>query len=194
MLKEQVIGLKGTDQDITPQKQAEIAKSEFLSSMSHEIRTPINGVIGIANLLMEEQLSLKQREYVETLKFSAQHLSSIVSDILDFSKIESGKLVFESIPFNLNKVTSNLFRLFETTAKEKSIALTFVPDPRIDYLLSGDYVRLSQILSNLLSNAIKFTEKGTVELAYTLKEETQSSIQVNFTIKDTGIGISASTT
>jgi signal transduction histidine kinase len=185
-----VIGLKGIIQDITPQKQAEIAKSEFLSSMSHEIRTPINGVIGIATLLMEEQLSLKQREYVETLKFSAQHLSSIVSDILDISKIESGKLVFESIPFNLNKVTSNLFRLFETTAKEKSIALTFVPDPRIDYLLSGDYVRLSQILSNLLSNAIKFTEKGTVELAYSLKEETQSSILVSFTIKDTGIGIS----
>lgn len=187
----QVIGLKGTDQDITPQKQAEIAKSEFMASMSHEIRTPINGVIGIANLLMEEQLSHTQREYVETLKFSAQHLSSIVSDILDFSKIESGKLVFESIPFSLNKVTANLFRLFEATAKEKSIALTFVPDPRIDYLLSGDYVRLSQILSNLLSNAIKFTEKGTVELAYTLKEETQSSIQVNFTIKDTGIGISS---
>jgi len=187
----QVIGLKGTDQDITPQKQAEIAKSEFMASMSHEIRTPINGVIGIANLLMEEKLSHTQREYVETLKFSAQHLSSIVSDILDFSKAESGKLVFESIPFNLNKVTSNVFRLFETIAKEKSIVLTFVPDPRIVYLLSGDYVRLSQILSNLLSNAIKFTEKGTVELAYILKEETESSIQVNFTIKDTGIGISA---
>ena len=187
----QVIGLKGTDQDITPQKQAEIAKSEFMASMSHEIRTPINGVIGISNLLIEEQLSPTQREYVETLKFSAQHLSSIVSDILDFSKIESGKLVFESIPFDLHKVTSNVFRLFETTTKEKSIVLAFVPDPRIDYLLSGDYVRLSQILSNLLSNAIKFTEKGSVELAYTLREETQNSIQVNFTIKDTGIGISA---
>jgi signal transduction histidine kinase len=187
----QVIGLKGINQDITPQKQAEIAKSEFLASMSHEIRTPINGVIGIATLLMEEPLNLKQREYVETLKFSAQHLSSIVSDILDFSKIESGKLVFENIPFDLKKVTSNVFRLFETTAKEKPIVLTFVPDPRIDYLLSGDYVKLSQILSNLLSNAIKFTEKGAVEFAYTLKEETQSSIQVNFTIKDTGIGISA---
>jgi CheY-like chemotaxis protein/nitrogen-specific signal transduction histidine kinase/tetratricopeptide (TPR) repeat protein len=185
----QIVGLKGTDQDITAQKQATIAKSEFLSSMSHEIRTPINGVIGIANLLMEEQLSPTQREYVDTLKFSAQHLSSIVSDILDFSKIESGKLVFERIPFNLAKVASHVFRLFENSAKEKSISLTYIPDPRIKHLLTGDYVRLSQVLSNLLSNAIKFTERGSVKFAYTLMEETESSVWVKFTIKDTGVGI-----
>lgn len=184
-----IVGLKGTDQDITAQKQATIAKSEFLSSMSHEIRTPINGVIGIANLLMEEQLSPTQREYVDTLKFSAQHLSSIVSDILDFSKIESGKLVFERIPFNLAKVASHVFRLFENSAKEKSISLTFIPDPRIKHLLTGDYVRLSQVLSNLLSNAIKFTDRGSVKFAYTLMEETESSVWVKFTVKDTGVGI-----
>lgn len=187
----QVVGLKGADQDVTLQKQAEIAKSEFLSSMSHEIRTPINGVIGIANLLAEEQLNPTQREYVDTLKFSAQHLSSVVSDILDFSKIESGKLVFENVPFHLNTVVSNVCRLFENTAKEKSIALTFVPDARIQHLLSGDYVRLSQVLSNLLSNAIKFTEKGEVELAYTLKAETAQHVRVTFTVKDTGVGIPA---
>jgi CheY-like chemotaxis protein/nitrogen-specific signal transduction histidine kinase/tetratricopeptide (TPR) repeat protein len=187
----QVVGLKGTDQDITALRQATIAKSEFLSSMSHEIRTPINGVIGIANLLMEEQLSPTQREYVDTLKFSAQHLSSIVSDILDFSKIESGKLVFERIPFDLAKIAQHVFRLFENSAKNKSISLTFIPDPSIKHLLVGDYVRLSQILSNLLSNAIKFTDKGSVEFAYTLKEETESSVWVKFAIKDTGVGISA---
>lgn len=187
----QIIGLKGTDQDITPQKQAAIAKSEFLSSMSHEIRTPINGVIGIASLLSDEHLSPTQREYIETLKFSAQHLSSIVSDILDFSKIESGKLVFERIPFYLNEISIHLFRLFKNSAKDKSISLTFVPDPRIHQLLSGDYVRLSQVLSNLLSNAIKFTEKGSVEFAYTLMEETEDQIGVKFTVKDTGVGIAA---
>ena len=187
----QIIGLKGTDQDITAQKQAAIAKSEFLASMSHEIRTPINGVIGIADLLMEEQLSPTQREYLGTLKFSAQHLSSIVSDILDFSKIESGKLVFEQIPFDLYKVTSHVFRLFENSAKDKAIAMTFVPDSRIKYLLTGDYFRLSQVLSNVLSNAIKFTDKGSVEFAYTLMEETESSVRVKFTVKDTGVGISA---
>jgi len=187
----QIVGLKGTDQDITAQKQAAIAKSEFLASMSHEIRTPINGVIGIADLLMEEQLSPTQREYLDTLKFSAQHLSSIVSDILDFSKIESGKLVLERIPFDLAKVTSHVFRLFENSAKDKTITLTFVPDPRIKHLLTGDYFRLSQVLSNILSNAIKFTDKGSVELAYHLMEEMKSSVRVKFSVKDTGVGISA---
>lgn len=186
----QIVGLKGTDQDITAQKQAAIAKSEFLASMSHEIRTPINGVIGIADLLIEEPLSPTQREYLDTLKFSAQHLSSIVSDILDFSKIESGKLVFERIPFDLSKVTSHVVRLFENSAKDKSVTLTFVPDSRIKHLLIGDYFRLSQVLSNVLSNAIKFTDKGLVEFAYTLIEETESSIRVKFTVKDTGVGIS----
>ncbi|MDX2072546.1 MAG: tetratricopeptide repeat protein [Haliscomenobacter sp.] len=186
----QIVGLQGTDQDVTAQKQAAIAKSEFLASMSHEIRTPINGVIGIADLLMEEQLSPTQREYLDTLKFSAQHLSNIVSDILDFSKIESGKLVFERIPFDLSKVATHVFRLFENSANDKGITLTFVPDPRIKDLLIGDYFRLSQVLSNVLSNAIKFTDKGSVELAYTLLEETESSVRVKLTVKDTGVGIS----
>jgi signal transduction histidine kinase/ActR/RegA family two-component response regulator len=186
----QVIGLKGTDQDITLQKQAALAKSEFLSSMSHEIRTPINGVIGISNLLLKEQLTDNQRDYVRTLNFSAQHLSSIVTDILDFSKIESGKLTFEILPFNLKEVTSNVFKLFETRAKEKDIRFDFFPDNSITVRLSGDSVRLSQILSNLLSNAIKFTHSGGVELSYSLLETTHTQLRVLFTVKDTGIGIS----
>ena len=186
---DQIVGLKGTDQDVTLQKQAALAKSEFLSSMSHEIRTPMNGVIGISNLLMDESLTEVQRGYVRTLNFSAQHLSSIVSDILDFSKIESGNLVFEKLPFHLKEIVSNVFNLFENMANEKHLRLEFYPDPRIDYLLSGDYVRLSQVLSNLISNAIKFTEKGTVEIAYTLKEENTHDLKIVFTIKDTGIGI-----
>lgn len=184
-----VIGLKGTDQDITLQKLADLAKSEFLSSMSHEIRTPINGVIGIANLLQTEKLTPTQLEYVHTLKFSAQHLSSIVSDILDFSKIESGNLVFENLPFNLKDLASNVFKLFENKALEKHLRYEFKPDLQITNSLSGDYVRLSQVLSNLLSNAIKFTEKGAVEFAYYLKESTDQSVRVLFTVRDSGIGI-----
>jgi CheY-like chemotaxis protein/nitrogen-specific signal transduction histidine kinase/tetratricopeptide (TPR) repeat protein len=189
-----VIGLKGTDQDVTLQKLADLAKSEFLSSMSHEIRTPINGVIGIANLLQEEKLTPVQQDYVHTLKFSAQHLSSIVSDILDFSKIESGNLIFEKLPFNLQEIASNVFKLFENKAWEKQLRYEFKPDPKITNLLSGDYVRLSQVLSNLLSNAIKFTERGFVEFAYYLKEETGQSIRVLFTIRDSGIGIASELT
>lgn len=184
-----IIGLKGTDQDVSLQKQAALAKSDFLSSMSHEIRTPINGVVGIANLLMEEKLSDVQREYVNTLKFSAQHLSSILSDILDFSKIESGNLVLEKVPFNLREVTYNVFKLFENKAKEKQIQYTLEPDPAMGYLLLGDYVRLSQILSNLLSNAIKFTEKGSVTLRYVATASTETSVHVVFSVHDTGIGI-----
>ena len=186
-----ITGLRGTDQEVTLQKQATLAKSEFLSSMSHEIRTPINGVIGISNLLYEENLTDIQREYVQTLKFSAQHLSSILSDILDFSKIESGSLLFEKVPFNLDEVCSNVFKLFENKAKEKQIRCNYYPDPNINFLICGDSVRLSQILSNLLSNAIKFTEKGAVSLAYTLKEVSGNVLSVVFTIKDTGIGIAS---
>ena len=108
--------MRGTVQDITKQKQAAMAKSEFLSCMSHEIRTPINGVVGIANLLMEEDLTKKQMEYIRTLNFSAQHLATVVSDILDFSKIESGHMVFEKVSFNLEKNCQYVFNLFANKA------------------------------------------------------------------------------
>lgn len=183
------IGLKGTDQDITLQKQGELAKSEFLSSMSHEIRTPINGVIGISNLLMDEQLTDVQRDYVATLKFSAEHLSSIVSDILDFSKIESGNLVLEKVPFDLEEVVKNVFKLFEHRALEKNIRYELVPQSEGLHRLVGDYVRLSQVLSNLLSNAIKFTDHGAVIFSYAVKTAPEGRVQLLFSVKDTGIGI-----
>ena len=185
-----VIGLRGTVQDITKQQQAAMAKSEFLSCMSHEIRTPINGVIGIANLLMEEELTEKQKEYINTLNFSAQHLSTVVSDILDFSKIESGHMSFERVSFNLEKNCHNIFSLFSQKATEKNIGLNFRPFHIENYSLYGDYVRLNQVLSNLLSNAIKFTEKGSVELSYYIKEENNDNVTVSFSVKDSGIGVS----
>jgi PAS domain S-box-containing protein len=185
-----VIGVRGTIQDITKQKLADLAKSNFLSTMSHEIRTPINGVIGISNLLMEEELTPTQKEYVNTLSFSAQHLSTIVSDILDFSKIESGALNFEKVDFDLREITTNIFKLFESKATEKGLSYTLNKGFDGAVLLSGDYVRLSQILTNLLSNAVKFTEKGTVEFGYHKTSEIDNKIGIAFTIKDSGIGIS----
>jgi signal transduction histidine kinase/ActR/RegA family two-component response regulator len=180
---------------------ASIAKSDFLSVMSHEIRTPINGVIGIANLLQEETLNGKQMEYVKTLSFSAQHLLSLVSDILDFSKIESGKLQLEKTSFHLETVCNHVFDLYKSKAEEKGIAYTFTPAPIKDYSLYGDPTRLSQILSNMLSNAIKFTDggavdfsyslkaKATVELSYSLRENDNHKVVIDFIVKDTGIGI-----
>jgi PAS domain S-box-containing protein len=186
----QTIGLRGTDQDITLQKQVALAKSEFLSVMSHEIRTPINGVVGIANLLMTENLNATQQDYVNTLRFSANHLSNIVSDILDFSKIESGNIQIEKNLINIKTITEQVFKLFEHRAQEKNIQCLFNPDPNISFLLLGDDLRISQILSNLLSNAIKFTQKGTIEFSYLLQENTIDNAHILFTIKDSGIGIS----
>jgi PAS domain S-box-containing protein len=185
----QISGLRAVFQDVTKQKLAAMAKSNFLSTMSHEIRTPINGVIGIANLLQDEALTPTQKEYVDTLSFSAQHLSTIVSDILDFSKIESGSFTFEKVSFNLEQVASNIFKLFESKAIEKNISLSFSPTKIDEFSLYGDYVRLSQVLTNLLSNAVKFTQKGGVAFGYNVKKETPEKIIILFAIKDSGIGI-----
>jgi CheY-like chemotaxis protein len=157
--------------------------------MSHEIRTPINGVVGIANLLMEEDLTRRQKEYVRTLNFSAQHLATVVSDILDFSKIESGHMVFEKVSFNLEKNCQYVFNLFANKAAEKNIAFNFIPAHLKAYSLYGDYVRLNQVLSNLLSNAIKFTDKGSVDFSYSIDEDSGDKVKVSFRVKDTGIGI-----
>ncbi|MBL7826778.1 MAG: tetratricopeptide repeat protein, partial [Saprospiraceae bacterium] len=184
-----VIGIRGTDQNVTMQKKADMAKSEFLSIMSHEIRTPINGVIGISNLLKQEKLTATQKEYVDTLNFSAMHLSTIVSDILDFSKIETGNLTLEKVPFQVKEVIENVFKLFENKAGEKGVHYKLLMDPASELTLKGDYFRLSQIISNLLSNAIKFTEQGAVTLSCRVREQKADLCYLQFTVTDTGIGI-----
>lgn len=172
-------------------EQAHLAKTEFLSVMSHEIRTPINGVVGVCNLLMDEQLTPRQKEYVDILNFSSQHLLSLVSDILDFSKIESGIMQFDKTSFDLKKNCISIVDLYQTKAKEKSIALIFKPDENVSFSLYGDMVRFCQIITNLLSNAIKFTAEGGVTFSYSTISETSSAITLEFIIKDSGIGISA---
>ncbi len=171
-------------------EQAHLAKTEFLSTMSHEIRTPINGVIGVCNLLMEEKLTKQQTDYVNILNFSSRHLLSIVSDILDFSKIESGNFQFDKTSFDLKKTCLNVIELYEPRAGEKNLELFFEPDENTSFSLYGDSVRLCQVITNLLSNAIKFTHSGSVSLCYKTISETGSHTTIQFTVKDTGIGIS----
>ncbi len=172
-------------------EQADLAKSLFLSTMSHEIRTPINGVIGIAHLLLAEHPTASQERYLKLLEFSAKHLKSLVDDILDFSKIESGKIEFAKVSFNLSSLVQDIYLTHQLRALEKKIELKVIHDDNLKNYLVGDNLRLSQVITNLISNAIKFTERGFVSIQYSIAESTPTEMIIHFTVKDTGIGISA---
>lgn len=172
-------------------EEATRAKSLFLSMMSHEIRTPMNAIVGLTNLLLQNDPREDQYERLSLLKFSGHNLLTIINDILDFSKIEAGKLVLESININLKKLLSDTIQMLEQRAQEKNISLYMKYDSRLPEFLKGDTVRISQIVTNLLSNAIKFTERGYVELSVKSLGEENGKHKVRFAVKDTGIGIEA---
>ncbi|MES2426620.1 MAG: response regulator [Bacteroidota bacterium] len=174
------------------QKSSE-AKSEFLSIMSHEIRTPLNAVIGMSNLLISGNPRTDQKENLDVLKFSANNLLSIVNDVLDFSKIESGKLVFENIKFSLSDLLKNICGGQMLNADAKGVLFKLDIDSRINNkILFGDPTRITQIVFNLVSNAIKFTEEGIVTVKATCMEDRHNKVAVNFSVKDTGIGLEQS--
>ncbi|MCC8423835.1 ATP-binding protein [Mucilaginibacter sp. UR6-11] len=171
------------------QKSSE-AKSEFLSTMSHEIRTPLNAVIGMSNLLITGNPRPDQRENLEVLKFSAGNLLSIVNDVLDFNKIESGRLVFENTKFNLPELMQNICGGQMMTAQVKGILFKLDVDSTLNRkMLFGDPTRITQIVFNLVSNAIKFTADGNIAVKATCIEDRHNRVTVNFSVKDTGIGI-----
>jgi two-component system sensor histidine kinase/response regulator len=167
------------------------AKSEFLANMSHEIRTPMNGVIGMINLLTDTVLSSEQQEFANTIKVSADALLCIINDILDFSKIEAGKMSLEKVDFNLAETVKDSIKLLEPRAQAKGITLGQMLDAEVGTHLVGDPSRLRQILLNLLGNAIKFTEKGGVSLEIKQLGGTDKEVHLCFTVRDSGIGLSA---
>jgi PAS domain S-box-containing protein len=165
------------------------AKSDFLATMSHEIRTPMNGVIGMTSLLSETALTTEQRDYVDTIRFSGEHLLNIINDILDFSKIEAGHMELEATPFDLNALIEEVMNLFSSRAYEKNLELLYSVENNEVYHLCGDVTRLRQVFVNLIGNAIKFTEKGEVHIEVEKVCENGNRVQLTFTVNDTGIGI-----
>ena len=180
------------DNLITARKNAEEAafsKQQFMSTMSHEIRTPLNEVIGISNLLYQGDPREDQMEYINTLRFSANHLLTLVNDILDYNKMEAGKIVFEKTEFDLASMLDDIKRSYSHRANEKGISFVVEKTEDLPTVLIGDPVRLNQVISNLLSNAMKFTSEGKVTLNSRVKQLQGNKVQLEFSVTDTGIGI-----
>lgn len=165
-------------------------KSEFLSIMSHELRTPMNAVLGMTQVIMEENPRKDQLENLETIKISAQNLLDIINDILDYNRLESGKIFLEHKDFSLKNLMAKLFRIFSYSMKQKGLTLNYNYDSSLGESFIGDEIRLGEIITNLIGNAIKFTDSGAITVDIKKIGNKPNTSLIRFSVKDTGIGIS----
>lgn len=193
------LGFIGTIIDITNLKDIEIelhkasvAKDEFLSTMSHEIRTPLNAVTGLANILLMEDYSPSQEETLKALKYSSEHLLSLINDLLDFNKIKSGKIERVEKEFSLTSFLDKIKEQFNFQAHKKGVVFKLIEENHLPENIIGDQLLLTQIVQNLLSNSFKFTEAGSVTLSVKNLGEICDKLTLGFRVIDTGIGVTKS--
>ncbi|UBM61871.1 response regulator [Candidatus Sulfidibacterium hydrothermale] len=188
------ISLKHTTEELIKAKRAAEsaaeAKAIFLANMSHELRTPMNGIIGMVDILKRTPLTDAQREYLSIIESSGENLLTIINDILDLSKIEAGHMELENIPFSLKEELTRVMNILQVIADKKKLPLVLKIADGVPPYVSGDPVRLKQIIINLVNNAIKFTDKGSVTVSVEKKGVEDGKVQLLFKVMDTGIGIS----
>lgn len=178
---------------IAKQKAEESAevKIRFLSNMSHELRTPLNGIIGVTNIMLQERHYEEQKDNLSLLKFSSEHMHKVINDILDLSKLDADKIMLEKIPVNIPELINSLCATFSAQYKMKGINFEVTMEGTLEVPVLADPTRINQVLSNLLSNALKFTDSGTVKLKVNAFDIDSNNKYVQFSVKDSGIGISA---
>jgi len=174
-------------------EKANLAKSEFLSIMSHEIRTPLNAILGMGHLLLKNSPQPHQIKNLEVLRTSSSNLLVLINDILDFNKIEANKLELEDVDICLKQLIEDIYQANLVKAQEKEIGLFFSVDKHIPNKVLGDSLRLGQVITNLVANAIKFTNSGEINIHASLLKLNNTEVEIEFSIKDTGIGISQET-